>query len=80
MIIPPHLLEPDTLIRLLEDFVTREGTDNGDDTPLDVRVQRVRHALDRGVAVIVYEPLSQQCQLMLSRDVPDELRQEWSGE
>lgn len=80
MIIPPHLLEPDTLIRLLEDFVTREGTDNGDDTPMDVRVQRVRHALDRGVAVIVYEPLSQQCQLMLSRDVPDELRQEWSGE
>lgn len=80
MIIPPHLLEPDTLLRLLEDFVTREGTDNGDDTPMAVRVQHVRHALDRGVAVIVYEPLSQQCQLMLSDEVPRELQEEWRDE
>ncbi|MCG0207585.1 YheU family protein, partial [Pseudomonas aeruginosa] len=32
---PAHdLLEADTLNNLLEDFVTREGTDNGDETPL----------------------------------------------
>lgn len=73
MIIPPALLEPDTLTRLLEDFVTREGTDNGDDTPLATRVQRVRLALDRGEAVIVFDPLSEQCQLMLKRDLPREL-------
>lgn len=72
MIIPPHLLEPDTLTRLLEDFVTREGTDNGDDTPLDQRVQRVRHALDKGEAVMVFDPVTEQCQLMLKRDVPPE--------
>lgn len=80
MIIPPNLLDPDTLIRLLEDFVTREGTDNGDNTSLDTRVQKARAALDRGVAVIVFEPLSQQCQLMLRREVPKELLEEWSGE
>lgn len=76
MIIPPDLLEPETLTRLLEDFVTREGTDNGDDTPLATRVERVRRALARREAVIVFNPLTEQCALMLRRDVPPELLDE----
>lgn len=72
MLIPHDLIEADTLNNLLEDFVTREGTDNGDDTPLDVRVERARHALKRGQAVIVFDPESQQCQLMLKSEVPRE--------
>jgi uncharacterized protein YheU (UPF0270 family) len=72
VLIPPSLLEADTLTRLIEDFVTRDGTDNGDETPLDTRIQRVRRALDRGEAVIVFDPESQQCQLALKRDVPKE--------
>lgn len=72
MLIPHHLLEADTLTRLIEDFVTREGTDNGDETPLATRTQRVRQALERGEAVIVFEPDSQQCLLMAKRDVPKE--------
>ncbi|GAB3394035.1 YheU family protein [Azotobacter armeniacus] len=70
MLIPHHLLETDTLTRLIEDFVTREGTDNGDETPLATRVQRVRQALESGEALIVFEPDSQQCQLMAKRDIP----------
>jgi uncharacterized protein YheU (UPF0270 family) len=76
VLIPPSLLEADTLTRLIEDFVTRYGTDNGDETPLDTRIQRVRRALDRGEAVIVFDPESQQCQLALKRDVPKEWLQE----
>jgi len=72
VLIPASLLEADTLTRLIEDFVTREGTDNGDETPLQTRVQRVRRALDKGEAVIVFDPESQQCQLALKRDVPRE--------
>jgi uncharacterized protein YheU (UPF0270 family) len=72
MLIPFELIEADTLDNLLEDFVTREGTDNGDDTPLDVRVERARHALKRSEAVIVFDPESQQCQLMLKSEVPKE--------
>lgn len=72
MLIPASLLEADTLTHLIEDFVTREGTDNGDETPLQTRVQRVRRALDKGEAVIVFDPQSQQCQLALKRDVPRE--------
>ena len=76
MLIPHPLLEADTLTGLIEEFVTREGTDNGDETPLETRVLRVRRALDKGEAVIVFEPDSQQCQLMLKRDVPKEWLQD----
>jgi uncharacterized protein YheU (UPF0270 family) len=72
MLIPHQMLEADTLIRLLEDFVTREGTDNGDDTPLETRVERARRALEKGEAVIVFDPDSQQCQLALREEVPKE--------
>ena len=51
MLIPHEQLEVDTLTRLIEDFVTRDGTDNGDETPLHTRIERVRHALGKGQAV-----------------------------
>src|ERR1700712_284183 len=73
MLIPYDVLEVDTLTRLIEDFVTRDGTDNGDDTPLETRVLRVRQALTKGQALIVFDPESEQCQLMLKHDVPKHL-------
>lgn len=73
MLIPYDMLEAETLTRLLEDFVTREGTDNGDETPLSTRVERARHALHKGQAVILFDAESQQCQLLLKHDVPREL-------
>ena len=73
MLIPHDLLEVDTLTRLIEDFVTRDGTDNGDETPLQTRVERVRQALARGTALIVFDPDSQQCLLLPRHEVPAEL-------
>lgn len=70
MLIPPHLLEAETLTRLIEDFVTREGTDNGDETTLTQRVERVRRALARGEALIAFDADSQQCQLVRREEVP----------
>jgi uncharacterized protein YheU (UPF0270 family) len=72
VLIPYDLLEADTLTRLIEDFVTRDGTDNGDETPLQTRIERVRQALSKGQAVIVFDADSQQCQLALKHDVPKE--------
>ncbi len=72
MLIPHQMLESDTLTRLIEDFVTREGTDNGDETPLDTRIARVRRALEKKQAVIVFDTDSQQCQLALRDQVPRE--------
>jgi uncharacterized protein YheU (UPF0270 family) len=76
VIIPPEELEPATLTRLLEDFVTRDGTDNGDDTSLERRVERARCALHRREAVIVFNPLTEQCALMLRSEVPRELMED----
>lgn len=76
MLIPHDLLEAETLTRLLEDFVSREGTDNGDETPLATRVERARKALLKGQALIVFDPESQQCQLLLKEQVPHEWLQE----
>ncbi|MGI4836073.1 MAG: YheU family protein [Janthinobacterium lividum] len=73
MLIPYDQLAPDTLTGLIEDFVTRDGTDNGDDTPLQTRVLRVRQALTKAQAFIVFDLDSQQCQLMLKHDIPKEL-------
>ena len=72
MLIPFEQLAADTLTGLIEDFVTRDGTDNGDETPLQVRIDRVRRALDTKQAVIVFDVESQQCQLCLRHDVPKE--------
>ncbi|QLF92503.1 YheU family protein [Pseudomonas sp. ABC1] len=76
MLIPYEMLEPDTLTRLLEDFVTRDGTDNGDDTPFHIRTERARAALVKGQAVIVFDSESQQCQLALRQEVPKEWLEE----
>ena len=73
ILIPYDQLEPETLTRLIEDFVTRDGTDNGDDTPLQTRVLRVRQALAKGQAFILFDLESQQCQLLAKHDIPKEL-------
>ena len=72
MLIPFEQLTEDTLTRLIEDFVTRDGTDHGDQTPLHTRIERVRGALEKKQAVIVFDVESQQCQLCLRHDVPRE--------
>jgi len=73
LIIPWQQLQKDTLINLLEDFVTRDGSDNGDETAVDVRVARARHALEKGTAIISFDPPSGQCQLALKNQIPTHL-------
>lgn len=75
MLIPWQQLQTDTLNNLLEDFVTRDGSDNGDETPVNVRIERARRALEKGTAVILFDPSSGQCQLLLKSQVPAELLQ-----
>ena len=75
MLIPQEMLQAETLTSLIEDFVTRDGNDNGDETPLETRIARVRVALNKGSAVIAFDPDSQQCMLLLKHEVP----REWLG-
>lgn len=75
MLIPHDLLDPATLERMLEDFVTRDGTDNGYDADLDKRVERLRKQIIKGDVVIVYHADSGDTSLAHRRDVPAEMLQ-----
>ena len=55
MEIPHTELAPETLQRLIESFVLREGTDYGHQDPqLENKVEQVKKQLDSGRAIIVY--------------------------
>jgi uncharacterized protein YheU (UPF0270 family) len=64
MDIPWQELEPDTLRSLIEEFVTRSGTDYGDkEISLESRVQQVHELLRSGKAKVVFDPESESCDI-----------------
>ncbi|MEH6500772.1 MAG: YheU family protein [Pseudoalteromonas distincta] len=73
MLIPYDLLDPATLEHLLEDFVTRDGTDNGYEASLEQRVERLRKQIIKGDVVIVYHADSGDTSLAHRRDVPADM-------
>ncbi len=79
MLIPHTLLDAATLQRLLEDFVTRDGTDNGYEASLEQRVDRLRQQMERGDVLIVFHPETGDTSLAHRRDVPAELLRELHG-
>ncbi|MBA6418909.1 YheU family protein [Pseudomonas neustonica] len=73
MLIPYQMLETETLQRLLEDFVTRDGTDNGFEDSLEQRVAQVRKQLERKELLIVFHPDTGDASLSHKRDVPPDM-------
>ena len=64
MEIPYTALAPDTLRNLVEEFVTREGTDYGSHVySLQDKVRHVLRQLEQGSAVIVYDSESETCHI-----------------
>lgn len=56
VIIPHHQLAPETLVALIDEFVTREGAVHGHvDVPLEVMRRQVMDQLRRGTVVIVFD-------------------------
>lgn len=74
MRIPHKALAPDTLRNLVEEFVTREGTDYGErEFSLDDKVAQVLRQLEEGKVVLLYDPATTSCQLEISERVPQYL-------
>ena len=60
MIIPYEKLSPTALQGLIEEFVTRDGTDSGyTETSLEENVEMVKKQLQREEAFIVYDEATQ---------------------
>jgi len=65
MIIPYQELEPDTLIALLEEFVSRDGTDYGEyECSLSDKVAQVRSLLQSGQVVILFSESTGLCNIV----------------
>ncbi len=73
MIIPHQQLSPETLQSLVEEFVTRSGTDYGaTEIPLQDKVRQVQRQLARGDVVIVFD-LATESVTLLSRQEAEQL-------
>ncbi|SMC75364.1 hypothetical protein SAMN02746065_10963 [Desulfocicer vacuolatum DSM 3385] len=68
--VPHDQLSPRALRGVVEEFLTRDGTDYGEvEVPLETRVAQVFAHLKSGKVVIVFDPDSQTCTLF-DRDDP----------
>lgn len=72
MVIPWSSLSEDALAGIIEDFVTREGTEYGSsDIALEQKVQQIQRQLRSGDASVVYDSEQLSCSVTLTRDLPD---------
>ncbi|MEO0322492.1 MAG: YheU family protein [Myxococcota bacterium] len=69
--IPWKRLTPDALRGVMEDYVTREGTDYGHaDVSFESKLAAVRRQLERGDVVVLFDARTETCNLVPARDVP----------
>lgn len=72
MIVPWQALAADTLDNLIGEFVTRDGTDYGEqECSLAQKVAQVRAALASGEAVLIFSERSGQCNIVAADRVRD---------
>jgi uncharacterized protein YheU (UPF0270 family) len=65
MLIPHTKLSEQVLRALIEEYVSREGTDYGGTAySLDSKVEAVLRQLESGVAGIVFDPISETCDIV----------------
>ncbi|WP_366144904.1 YheU family protein [Alcanivorax sp.] len=65
IIVPWKDLPPETLTNLIEEFVTRDGTDYGDqEIPTATKVEQVRNQLKREDAFVVFDEVTESVSVM----------------
>ena len=70
LIIPFKELSQEALQGVIQEFVTRDGTDCGEsEMPLDTKAKQVLNQLHSGKAVIVYDQKTETCNIVQSRDI-----------
>jgi uncharacterized protein len=68
--IPYQELSPEALQGVVEEFVTRDGTDYGErEMPLETKVQQVMNQLHSGKVVIVFDRKTETCNILPSGDI-----------
>ena len=67
--IPYDQLSPKALQGVIEEFVTRDGTDYGEvEVPLETKISQVLEQIKSGKAVIVFDQKTETCTILNSAD------------
>lgn len=70
MIVPANFLSPDALSGLIEEFVTRDGTDYGEtEVSMQERVDQVRAQIERGEALILFDSATETTTIIPAADL-----------
>lgn len=70
MIIPIEELSEDVLSGIIHEFVLREGTEYGArDITIETKVAQVRKQLERKLAMVVFDPETESCDIRAAGDV-----------
>lgn len=67
MRIPPTLLSPKTLRAVVQEFVTRDGTD---DSSVERRIETVMRQLDAGSVVLHFDEKTETCNILPVEEEP----------
>ncbi|QSA96510.1 YheU family protein [Methylococcus sp. EFPC2] len=74
MLIPHRQLSVEALRGLIEEFVTRDGTDYGEiETTLADKVAMIERELERGLAFVVYDEEDGGVTIIARQQLPPEL-------
>lgn len=70
MIIPHQRLAPETLVAIIESFISREGTDYGvTEVALQTKVEQIKSQIVAETVVIVYDEESDSINLIAREDL-----------
>jgi uncharacterized protein YheU (UPF0270 family) len=70
LIIPYNELSPEAIEGVIQEFVTRDGTDYGEsEIPLNTKALQVLNQLHTGKAVIVFDQKTETCNIVPSGDI-----------
>jgi uncharacterized protein len=68
-IIPVNKLSPESLQRVIEEFISRNGTDYGEiESPLETNFRQVKYKLEKGSAVLIYDDGTKTTNILLADD------------
>jgi len=80
MLIPHQQLSAEALQGLIEDFVTREGTDYGEiEVALSVKVAQIKRQLDQGESVIIFDEKDESITILPKDRLPPDLIKQLAG-
>jgi uncharacterized protein YheU (UPF0270 family) len=75
MEIPHQQLSPEALQTLVEEFVSRDGTDYGNvEISLEEKTAQVIRMLDKGDIVIVFDAATESCTIVNKHDLKHEIK------